>query len=443
MLAPEAAAQAAEDERRPEEQADHQQHLPEAAQVEVLEPLDAEDRAVLAKPAVDAAELADQAAEDDDRKCGQQAVGEPVLSLRLAPGDHRRQEDPGGEEGGRDEEDRELDVEGAGEVEGEQLGEVDAEEVPELRAIVLRGGADHRLDQEQSRHHQEEPGAGALRGRQRHLPGLSECQRRLLAAVPAEEVPASEGGEQQSDPAEQRDQRDDAPEDDVRGRPVIDEILGRPVVGVGVVVTRPAGRGGPGRPAEEGGQLVGLLGVVDRVRAQSLVGGRIGEVVAVVSFELGEGTRLGPGVRRACPPGVVAVRLEVGDRLLARAVGARAAVLAFNRERRPMKVVGGVVGAQVGAVAEDRPVLHQAVVEKDALPVADVVAGEDRLPGGVDDAIGDRRVGAVGAVCQQAEDEEPEQEDDDRRLNPDLGDQEFAPLGLLRHRDAILSVPSE
>ena len=136
-LARKPAAQRAEDDRGPEEQPDHQQHLPEAPQVEVLEPLDAEDRPVVAEPAVDAAELADQAAEDDDRQRREQPVGEPVLSPRLAARDHRREEDPGRQERGRDEEDRELDVEGAGEVEGEDLGEVDPEEVAELGPVVL------------------------------------------------------------------------------------------------------------------------------------------------------------------------------------------------------------------------------------------------------------------------------------------------------------------
>ncbi len=86
---------------------------------------------------MDAAELADQAAEDDDRQRREQPVGEPVLAPRLAARDHRREEDARRQERGRDEEDRELDVEGAGEVEGEDLGEVDAEEVAELGPVVL------------------------------------------------------------------------------------------------------------------------------------------------------------------------------------------------------------------------------------------------------------------------------------------------------------------
>ena len=73
------------------------------------------------EPAVDVGELADQAAEDDDREGAEQAEGELALALRLAPGDHRRQEDPGREERGGDKEDRQLHVPGAHEVVGEDL----------------------------------------------------------------------------------------------------------------------------------------------------------------------------------------------------------------------------------------------------------------------------------------------------------------------------------
>ena len=36
---------------------------------------------------------------------------------------------------------------------------------------MLRGGADQRLDQEQPSHHEQEPGAGALRGGEGDVPG--------------------------------------------------------------------------------------------------------------------------------------------------------------------------------------------------------------------------------------------------------------------------------
>ena len=198
---------------------------------------------------------------------------------------------------------------------------------------------------------------------------------------------------------------------------------------------RPAGRRRPCRPGEERGQLVRLRRVVDRIGAQALLGRRVGEVVGVVALELREclGLRLGVGERVGLL--VVAVRLEVGDRLLARPIGSGAAVLALDGFRRAVEVVGGAVGPEVGAVAEDRAVLHQPVVEEDLLAPADVLAGEERLPLGVDDPVGDRGVGAVGPVGEQPEDEEADQEDDDRGLDPALRDQELTALrALLRHR---------
>ena len=182
-------------------------------------------------------------------------------------------------------------MEGAGEVERQELGQIDPEEVPELGPVVLGGRAHHRLDQEQRGHHQEEPSAGALRRGERHISGSLERERGLLAAVPAEEVPAPERGEQQADASQQRNQGDDAPEDYVRGRPVVDELLGWPVVRVRVVVPGPAGRGRPSRPREERRELVHPLGVVDRVGEQAELRGRIAEVLGVVALQLFE--RLG------------------------------------------------------------------------------------------------------------------------------------------------------
>ena len=106
----------------------------------------------------------------------------------LAPGDHRRQEDAGGDERGRHPEDRQLHVPGAHQVVREDLREVDAEEARDVGAVVLRGGAEHALQQEQGAHDEEEPGRRALRGVQRNVAGRAE-QRRLLAPVPAEVPP--------------------------------------------------------------------------------------------------------------------------------------------------------------------------------------------------------------------------------------------------------------
>ena len=164
VLAGQAPAQDPPEHEHPDEQADRQQHLPEPGEVEVLEPLEPEPvRRRVVEHAVDPEVRPDQRAEHDDGEGSQQRVGERALALGLAPGDHRREEDARRDERGRDPEDRELDVPGAHQVVREDRGEVEAEEAAELRPVVLRGGPDERLDQEQRRHHEEEPRARALR----------------------------------------------------------------------------------------------------------------------------------------------------------------------------------------------------------------------------------------------------------------------------------------
>ena len=90
---------------------------------------------------------------------------------------------------------------GAREVVREDLRQIDAEEAGQVGAVVLRGAAHQRLDEEQGRHHQEEVRRGALGRGERHLAGGEEREPLLLAPVPAEEVPAAERGEQQADAA--------------------------------------------------------------------------------------------------------------------------------------------------------------------------------------------------------------------------------------------------
>ena len=90
-------------------------------------------------------------------------------------------------------------------------------------------------------------------------------------------------------------------------------------------------------------------------------------------------------------------------------------------------------------MAEDRPVLHEPVVQEDLLALADVLAREEDVPLPVDDPLGDGRLRLVGAVGEQAEDEEAEQDDERDGLEPALRDQELTPSGgrhwlLLRRR---------
>ena len=115
---------------------------------------------------------------------------------------------------------------------------------------------------------------------------------------------------------------------------------------------------------------------------------------------------------------VIAVGPEVVDRLLDRAVRARPAVAAPDEVGRPAQVVRRVVGPQVGAVAEDRAVLHQAVVEEDLLPALDVPLGVDDGALWIDHALRDRRLRLVGPQRQEAEPEEAEQHDERHGLDP-------------------------
>ena len=83
-----------------------------------------------------------------------------------------------------------------------------------------------------------------------------------------------------------------------------------------------------------------------------------------------------------------------------------------------MQVIGGEVGPEVGAVTEDRAVLHEAVVQKDLLARADVVPGKEHPAAGIHHAVRDRRIRLVGQIGQQAEDEETDNDDQARDLQP-------------------------
>ena len=185
-------------------------------------------------------------------------------------------------------------------------------------------------------------------------------------------------------------------------------------------MTGPLGRARPGRPPEEGGQRGQVLAIGDRVGAQTVLGGGLGEKARVVRHEPAVGLGLGLGELEHARPLVVAVGAEVLDGALASAIGALAAVAPLNVVRGPAQVVRGVVGAQVGAVAEHRAVLHEAVVEEDLLAALDVALGVNQLAGGIDDPFGNRRLGLIGAVGQQPQHEEPEQHDQDNGLHPPL-----------------------
>ena len=216
---------------------------------------------------------------------------------------------------------------------GKPLGEVEAEEVGDVGPVVLRRGTDERLDQEQRRHDEEEPGRGALRRRQRHVAGCAERERGALAPVPTEPRPSDR----------RRAKRIPMPPSSAISDSTLHTItfavgsfadprLGRPVVRVGVVVAGPVRRRGPGGPGEVRRQVRGgRPRVRDRLRLQPVLARRVGEEVAVVRHELAERLRLAALNARVLVVLVVAVAPEVLNRAPCGGVGPRAAVRVDRR----------------------------------------------------------------------------------------------------------------
>jgi hypothetical protein len=155
----------------------------------------------------------------------------------------------------------------------------------------------------------------------------------------------------------------------------------------------------------------------------------IGEEVAVVGDEPSEGGGLGLAERERVRLLVVAVGAQVFDRQLHGRVRLCSTEGLADALRGTTQVVGGVVGAEVGAVPEDRSVLHDPVLEKDPLALAHVPAREEDLAAVVDDPRRNRRLRLVGAVGKEAEDEEADEDDQGDSLDPALRDQELTPSG--------------
>ena len=72
-----------------------------------------------------------------------------------------------------------------------------------------------------------------------------------------------------------------------------------------------------------------------------------------------------------------------------------------------MEIVGREVGAEIGAMAEDRAIFHQPVPEKDFLAGNDIRSREEDVSGRIDHLRRDRRLVCVGAIGEYAENEKP------------------------------------
>jgi hypothetical protein len=99
VLAGKAPARDSPRHEHPDDEPDGQQHLPQPGEVEVLEALQPVPvRRGVGEHAMHAEVRADERAGHDDGERAEQGERELVLIARLAPGDHRRREDPRGDE---------------------------------------------------------------------------------------------------------------------------------------------------------------------------------------------------------------------------------------------------------------------------------------------------------------------------------------------------------
>ncbi len=147
------------------------------------------------------------------------------------------------------------------------------------------------------------------------------------------------------------------------------------------------------------------------------------------------GGGLGVGVDDGVRCRVVGVGSEVLDRAPA-GVGPLTAVRRLHSDCGTMQVVGREVRSEIGAVAENGAELHHAVAQEHLLAIAHILAGEQHLAGRRDDAVGDRRVGLVGASGHEAEHGETEDADQRHRLDPPLA---HHPVGARQDMPAHVS----
>ena len=287
---------------------------------------------------------------------------------------------------------------------------------------MLDRGAHGRLDEEQQGDDEEEPGRGPLGLRDPHRPGLEELQGGRVVALPAElAAPSTVDGEQQAEPDQQGDQGDRGPHEDVGGGVVIHPLLGRPVVGVGIAEARPLRGARPCRPGVEGGEVVDVLRVGDRLGDEPVRGGRVAEELPVVALQLLEGADLLVGEDERAGvlvEAVGALHLRGG---LARVLDALLLQLLADVLGAQAQVLGGVVGAQVGAVPEDGAVLLDPAGQEDVLPAGDVLPGVDDLAVLADDLLRQRHRMGVGAIREHPHHEEAEDQHQCDALDPPLG----------------------
>jgi hypothetical protein len=97
---------------------------------------------------------------------------------------------------------------------------------------------------------------------------------------------------------------------------IVDQPLRRPIVGIRVREIRTQRGGRPGGPAEKRCQLCDLVRIGDRGRPQAIFAGGGSQEIRVVRLKLPKRLRLRRRIGERSLDAVVAIRLEVVNRLL-------------------------------------------------------------------------------------------------------------------------------
>src|SRR5437867_4047308 len=147
VLRDESPAQSTKKNGRPKEKSDDQENLPEASQVEILKALISKPLPSCLNPTSNSRVFAQHAAKNNHCERYKQSICQPILSPGLAANDHWSQENPSGQEGRRDPENRQLKMPGARHVEGQHSAEIDTKKTREVGTIMLRGPAEQSLQQ--------------------------------------------------------------------------------------------------------------------------------------------------------------------------------------------------------------------------------------------------------------------------------------------------------
>ena len=184
------------------------------------------------------------------------------------------------------------------------------------------------------------------------------------------------------------------------------------------------GRSSPRRPTEKGNELANLFRIANGARSEPEPRRWFSEKSSVVDATLLEGIHLGIGVDQDAGGLVIAVSLEVFNSAGSCRIGVRTAIEVNAGESGAVEILGCEVRSQIRAMAKYRAVLHQAVAQKYALARHYIRMRKEDCAARVLYDFRNGRFIVISVVGEHAHNEEANEENDDRRLNPPAGDHE-------------------